>query len=230
MMSKENVARQPVTVGEKKLLLQKRRLGVLLLGSLVLLGSVLGLWLWKHRPSRAAHTFTGTLVTPPRPIPDFVLIDQQGRPFPFGARLNTLNLLYFGYTSCPDVCPMTLADMVKVKRLLGEQASAVTFFMITVDPERDTPEALQHRLAAFDPAFIGLTGDRAVLQPIWKAFGVYAQREKIQGSATGYLVAHSSFLYLVDRHRQLRLLFAFGTAPQDIVNDIAYMLHQEQRR
>jgi protein SCO1/2 len=119
---------------------------------------------------------------------------------------------------------MTLADMVRVKRILRSKADAVTFLMITVDPERDTPKALGRRLAVFDPTFIGLTGDRPTLQRVWNDFGVYVEREETQGSATGYLMAHSASLYLVDQQKRLQLVFPFGAKPEVIASDIVHIL------
>jgi protein SCO1/2 len=122
---------------------------------------------------------------------------------------------------------MTLSDMTQVRRSLGDQAEAVTFLMITVDPERDTPEVLGRKLAVFDSAFVGLTGDRAVLQRVWDDFGVYTEQQEVEGSVTGYLVAHSAFLYLVDREGRLRLIFPFETPPDGITSDIVQILQQQ---
>ena len=155
-----------------------------------------------------------------------MLIDQHGQDFRISDHLNPLALIFFGYTYCPDVCPTTLADMVRLKRTLGVRADDVTFLMVTVDPERDTPEVLGRRLALFDPAFVGLTGERTVLQRIWKDFGVTVLREEVGGSATGYLIAHSAYLYLVDQERRLRLLFPFGTPPEDIAGDFVKILQR----
>jgi protein SCO1/2 len=119
---------------------------------------------------------------------------------------------------------MTLADMVRVKQILRSKADAVTFLMITVDPERDTPKVLGRRLAVFDPTFVGLTGEKTTLQRVWNDFGVYVEREETQGSATGYLMAHSSSLYLVDQQKRLRLAFPFGAKPEAMASDIVHIL------
>jgi protein SCO1/2 len=170
------------------------------------------------------HTYAGTVIDPPRRVGDFTLTDQHGRTFSLGAERYGLALIYFGYTYCPDVCPMSLADMVRVKEILRSKAGEVVFVMITVDPERDTSEVLGRRLAVFDPSFIGLTGDKAVLKRVWDDFGVYAKREETKGSAAGYLMAHSASLYLVDQQKRLRLIFPFGTKPEAIASDISHIL------
>ncbi|MBM3933312.1 MAG: SCO family protein [SAR202 cluster bacterium] len=135
-------------------------------------------------------------------------------------------MIYFGYTYCPDVCPMSLADMLKVKRALGDRADEITFLMITVDPERDTPAALKNRLSVFDPTFLGLYGERPTLEAIWDDFGVSVVRENVQGSAAGYLIAHSAFLYLVGRDGELHVQFPFGALPEDMVKDINRVLDE----
>jgi protein SCO1/2 len=188
------------------------------LGGIVLAAAFIpGLRLW-------GHTYAGTLIDPPHSVEDFTLTDQQGQAFRLSDERKRLALIYFGYTYCPDVCPMTLADMVRVKQILRSKADAVTFLMITVDPERDTPEVLGRRLAVFDPTFVGLTGDKAQLQRVWNDFGVYVEREETQGSATGYLMAHSASLYLVDQHKRLQMVFPFGAMPEAIASDIVHIL------
>jgi protein SCO1/2 len=188
------------------------------LGGIVLAAALIpGLRLW-------GHTYAGTLIDPPHSVEDFTLTDQQGQAFRLSDERNRLALIYFGYTYCPDVCPMTLADMVRVKQILRKKADAVTFVMITVDPERDTPKVLGHRLAVFDPSFVGLTADKNALQRVWNDFGVYVEREETKGSAAGYLMAHSASLYLVDQQKRLRLIFPFGTKPEAIASDIVHIL------
>lgn len=178
-------------------------------------------------PASPPHVFAGTVIDPPKTVADFNLIDQTGADFRLSSEIDELSLIYFGYTYCPDICPMSLADMLNVKRGLGDQAGLVKYLMVSVDPERDTPEALANRLSVFDPAFVGLTGDRADLQRIWDDFGIYVAREETVGSAAGYLVAHTSSLYLVDDELRLRLVFPFGTAPEDMVADIQEILNQQ---
>jgi protein SCO1/2 len=178
---------------------------------------VLGLPRWSH-------TYAGSVIEPPRSVADFTLTDQLGRAFSLGRERYKLALIYFGYTFCPDVCPMSLAGMARVKEILRSKASSVLFVMITVDPERDTPEVLGRRLAIFDPSFIGLTGGKAELKRIWNDFGVYVEREETKGSAAGYLMAHSASLYLVDKQKRLRLVFPFGTKPEAIASDIVSVL------
>ena len=204
--------------------METRNLAMLLTAGAILMSILAGACTSASKPS--GHPYAGTVLDPPQVMEDFVLIDQHGQDFRLSDHLNPLALIFFGYTYCPDVCPTTLADMVRLKRTLGVRADDVTFLMVTVDPERDTPEVLGQRLALFDPAFVGLTGERAVLQRIWKDFGITVLREEVGGSATGYLIAHSAYLYLVDQERRLRLLFPFGTPPEDIAGDFVKILQR----
>ncbi|MEW6581042.1 MAG: SCO family protein [Chloroflexota bacterium] len=126
-------------------------------------------------------------------------------------------LLFFGYTNCPDVCPTTLAEFKRVKALLGEDAARVAFVFVSVDGERDTPEQLAAYVRAFDPEFIGLTGDDATIRAIARDYGVFYQRVSYEESAAGYLVDHTASTFGVDQEGRLRLVFSYGTDPAAIV-------------
>lgn len=173
----------------------------------------------------SAYKFRGSVIDPPVAAADFALKDQAEQPFQLGDQRNKLVLLFFGYTSCPDVCPTTLAQFKRARAQLGGQADRVRFVFITVDPERDTPAQMNKYLGAFDPAFVGLGGSEAELEPVWKAYGVY---RKIQpgSSATGYLVDHSARAYLIDAQGNLRLTYAFGATADDMAADMRYLLKQ----
>jgi protein SCO1/2 len=106
-------------------------------------------------------------------------------------------LVYFGYTSCPDVCPMTMADVGKALKDLGPKASEVQPLFITVDPKRDTPAVLKSYLAAFSPRLIGLTGQPQQIASVEKEFHVYASVRKYGSGPDDYAVDHSSTFYLM---------------------------------
>jgi protein SCO1/2 len=195
----------------------------LLLGIAALIGlSVVFATLVYARP----YVFHGSLIDPPLPAADFVLEDQNGQPFRLNDQAGEIVLIFFGYTNCPDVCPVTLSDFRNIKAQLGEQADRVQFVFITVDPERDTPEKIQAYLQNFDPAIIGLTGDRFELEPVWKAYGVY-QAKVESASASGYLVDHTARVYVIDSGSNFRLTFPFGTPDQDMAADVTYLLREK---
>jgi protein SCO1/2 len=133
-------------------------------------------------------------------------------------------LLYFGYTSCPDVCPTTLADLRQVRSMLGDKGQDVQVVFITVDPDRDTPDRLQSYVSAFDPSFLGLGGSLSDLEPVYRSYGVYREIDKNGDSAGGYSVTHTARVYLIDPQGNLRLTYSFGTLPEDIAHDIRVLL------
>lgn len=169
-------------------------------------------------------SFHGGTLNPPRPAPDFVLIDQHGEPFRLRDQKGKAVVLFFGYTTCPDVCPGTLAHYRRVKEMLGEDADRVEFVFITVDPERDTTERLAEYVAIFDPEFIGLTGDRADLERVWADYGVYAERVDEPDSPVGYWMNHTSLSYVIDPKGDLRLAHLFGTPVEAVVEDLRRLL------
>jgi protein SCO1/2 len=177
---------------------------------------------------KPSHEFSGVVSDPPQQVTDFSLTDQYDQEFTFSGGSEEISLIFFGYTLCPDVCPTTLADLVRVKRLLGDDAKKVSFIWVTVDPERDSPYVLRQRIAAFDPEFIGLSGTREELQPVWEDFGVIANRDDTQDSAAGYLISHSAFTYLVDSDRTIRVVFPFGADPANMAADAAFILNEKQ--
>jgi len=174
---------------------------------------------------KPAYEYKGTLFDPPRPVPDFELTAANGAPF----RLNDLDegvtLVYFGYTFCPDVCPLTLADVqIALADLAPAERERIHLLFISADPERDTPEVLARYLAAFDPTFIGLTGDFEQIKTIMKPFGAYAEKEAVTGSAVGYLVSHTARLYLLNTKREILLTYPFGFETGDLQSDLAHLL------
>lgn len=174
------------------------------------------------------YTFHGSVINPPIPAEDFVLTDQHGQPFRLSDQIGSVVLLFFGYTSCPDVCPTTLAKFKQVHTQLGDQADRVRFVLVTVDPERDTAERLRNYLGAFNSSFVGLTGTTAELEAVWQKYGVY--REKVGGaSATGYVVDHSTSTYLVDAQGRLRLTHPYGLTADDLSQDVRYLVKEAGR-
>lgn len=161
-----------------------------------------------------------------RVLPPFTLTSHTGRPLALADLRGRVVLLAFGYTHCPDACPITLAQLVKVKDRLGERAASAAFVFVSVDGERDTPEVLGRYVGHFDPAFIGLTGDDAALRPLAPAFGLYYEVRQTPGSAAGYTVDHTVATYLIDRAGRLRYVYPFGTSPAEIVRDALTVLDQ----
>ena len=132
-------------------------------------------------------------------------------------------MIFFGYTHCPDVCPVTLSEFKQIKQQLRDKASGVEFVFITVDPERDTPDVLARYVPSFDPSFIGLTGSAAELQSVYKSYGVYAQKQEDDGQGN-YSMDHTARTYLVDQQGNWRLTYPFGIEVSQVVDDLDHLL------
>lgn len=170
------------------------------------------------------HNFSGTIIQSPDPAFDFTLTGSKGDVSLSDYR-GKLVLIYFGYTFCPDICPATLANVGQALRDLGAKADDVQLIMISLDPERDTPEKLAEYVAHFYPSFIGVTGSEEKLAEVTSLYGIFY--EKHEGSAaSGYLIDHTATLLVIDREGYLKLVFPFGVTVQEIADDLKYMLRQ----
>jgi protein SCO1/2 len=177
---------------------------------------------------QSEYRYQGVVIDPPAPAADFTLTDQNGQAFRLSEQQGKVVLIFFGYTNCPDVCPITLSEYKKIKALLGDQADQVVFIYITVDPERDTVERMKAYLPNFDASFTGLTGDRETLQPVWAAYGVYQQKQD-SGSAAGYLVDHSARMYVIDPQGKWRINYPFGMEPEKIAQDLKHLIAEARQ-
>ena len=141
---------------------------------------------------------TGTLLTPSQALPDFSLIDSQGRSFGPANLRGHWSLLFFGYTNCPDFCPTTLATLAALqKRLRADHATLPQVIFVSVDARRDTPEQLAKYVPYFDPEFIGLTAvDQPAIEAIAKQWGVPVMLQPAKNG--GYTVDHSSAIFVLD--------------------------------
>src|SRR5258706_2822356 len=124
------------------------------IGGLLLLSLMTACGSPQNSPAESA----GTVLYPPRQLQDFTLTNQAGKPMKLSDLRGQIALVFFGYTNCPDVCPIVVSNFTQIKAALGDKASKVAFVFISVDGKHDTPEVLTRWLGAFDPTFIGLTG------------------------------------------------------------------------
>ena len=132
-------------------------------------------------------------------------------------------VLNFGYTSCPDICPMVLNRMAAVMNELEDERSQVQPMFITFDPKRDTIERLQQYLKYFGDDFIGFTGSEEQLAAVARQYGVIAIAQK-SDSAAGTLYTHSDYIYLLDKQGRVRALFAKSDSIDKMVDDIESLL------
>jgi protein SCO1/2 len=166
-------------------------------------------------------TLKAGVFSPPRQAPDFSLSGSDGSELKLSRYRGKVLVLAFGYTSCVDVCPMTLAVLAQARKKLGVEGNELQVVYVTVDPERDDAEHLRKYLAAFDPTFVGGTGSAERLAAVREEYGVMANKKTV---GTSYSVAHSSFTYLIDRDGNLRALMPYGCTPDDYVHDLRILL------
>ena len=174
---------------------------------------------------RRPYAFHGATISPALPVSDFSLETANGEAFRLREQKGKLVLLFFGYTSCPDVCPITLGTFKQVYDRLGTDAQKVRFVMITADPGRDTPDKVAAYAARFNPEFIGLSGSQENLERVWKELGVFVEKQD-SGSAAGYLVSHTASVYVLDQDGRLLMTWPYGTSAIDMTNDITQILKQ----
>lgn len=177
-----------------------------------------------NRSQEPSYAFNGGVFSPPAAAAPLNLTDANGESFSLDQVKGDVALVYFGYTTCPDVCPTTLADFQAVKADLGTDADRVKFVMVTLDPERDTEAKMKEYLGFFDPDFIGLRGDEAQTAQFTKDYGITVKRVEYPDSATKYLLDHSALVYVIDPEGQLLLTFPYGTDPALIAQDVRHLL------
>lgn len=170
------------------------------------------------------HQFAGAVVTNPQPAPDFTLESVNG-PVRLSDFAGQHVYIYFGYTFCPDVCPATMNELAKLQELLGEDADQIQVLMITVDPARDTAEALANYMAFFDDSFIGLTGTDEEIAAVAQTYGVFYEAH--EGTAeSGYLVDHSTRTYLFSPEGVPLVAYPFEVSAEAMAADLAYLWAQ----
>jgi len=193
------------------------------IGSFLLIGIVAAWTILFGKPA----SFRGTAYEEPYPLAsDFTLTRADGSGFQLSEMRGKTVLLFFGYTSCPDVCPTTMAELNQAMKQLGEKdAGRVQVLFVTVDPGRDTPDRTQEYVNHFNSSFIGLSGTENELAQVWSKYGVF--REVVEGtSALGYLVNHTARVTLIDANGNLRLSFNFEMPVDDIVHDLKLILKE----
>lgn len=170
-----------------------------------------GAWLAGSRPGGApAPAAQASAVGGP-----FRLVDQNGRPVDESILKGKWTAIFFGYTYCPDVCPTTLQSLARAQEALGPRAKDLQIVFLSVDPERDTPEQLKDYLAldSFPKGTIGLTGTPEQVAAAAKVFRVYVQK---QGEGEGYLVDHSTAVYLMNPQGRFDRPLRYDAAPDEM--------------
>ena len=155
----------------------------------------------------------------------FTLSDHNGKQRTLEDFGGQVVVVFFGFTHCPDVCPTTLAELAGAVRKLGPSGEKVQVLMVTVDPERDTPELLAKYVTAFNPKFLALRGNADETTRVTKEFKVIYQ--KVAGTrAENYSMDHSAGSYIFDRQGRLRLYTSYGRGAEVFAHDIDLLLKQ----
>jgi protein SCO1 len=187
-------------------------------GLAAVLAAGVGFWTARQLDSSGVQLASGTWLPGGRELRDFSLVDHTGAQVGRAALTGRPSLVFFGFTHCPDVCPMTLALLARVR-----QAAAVEdlrLVLVSVDPERDSPEALARYVAAFDTDILGLTGEPDAIRAVAADFGVAVVRVDMPGDT--YTVDHSAAVFLLDRRARLAAVF---TPPFDAATFAADLRH-----
>jgi protein SCO1/2 len=173
-------------------------------------------------------------------VPKFIGIDLAGAPYGGNFHLNGSDghphamtdfkgkyvMLFFGFTQCPDVCPTTLARAVEIQKKLGPDGGKVQVIFITIDPERDTPDLLGWYMRAFDPGFLGLTGDAAQIAQAARDFKVFYKKVP---SGNSYTMDHTAITYILDTKGHIRLAFRHEQSADECALDLRTLMESDSR-
>jgi protein SCO1/2 len=179
----------------------------------LVVGLVLMLWAFGGLRSVATPAAIGG---------SFELTDQNGQAVTEKAMKGHPTLIFFGFTHCPDVCPTSLFEMSEVLRAMGKDADRVNAYFISVDPERDTREAMKDYLSSFDPHLKGLTGNPEQVAKVISAYRVYARKVPLKDG--DYTMDHTALIYLMDRDGRFVSPFNIKRTPEQAAADLKHYL------
>jgi len=191
--------------------------------AIVLLGSAAAAAM-ATRAGRAPELH-GTLLQPPLPAAEFLLTSAGGDRTGPQEHRGRLVVLFFGFASCPDVCPLTLQRLSGAIGSLGDRGDDVQVILVSVDPDRDTPEATNDYAQSFDPRFIGVTGSEDELREVASRYGIFFAANPVEGES-GYSVDHTASTLVLDRRGRLAMIWPFDTAEAELASDLAWLLRR----
>ncbi len=195
-----------------------RKLPILVV-TLVVAVFALGAWLNLRVAETPESAPVGGMVVNVSIGGPFELTDHTGSRMNDEALRGKYALIYFGYTFCPDICTTELGEIAVAIDELGEAGERVTPVMITIDPERDTPEILAEYVPLFHDRLIGLTGTDAEIKDVAEKYRVFYRRFE-DPNVTFYLMDHTSFVYLIDPKGAVASMFRYGTPPEEMADAI----------
>jgi cytochrome oxidase Cu insertion factor (SCO1/SenC/PrrC family) len=198
-----------------------KSMGLIVAGAIALLaagGWALESWLSTPQPSQGEALIES----------EFSLVDHTGKPVTDEDFEGKWQLVFFGFTSCPDVCPTTLIEVSAVLEELGDDAEQIAPLFISVDPKRDTPEVMAEYVANFDPRIVGLTGSPEQIKQAAQAFRAYYAKVEQKDQPDRYTMDHSAFLYLMGPEGEYATHFSIGDEPAAIADEIRAYLEGEK--
>ncbi len=180
-----------------------------------------------------AHQFSGVAPNPIGPAPDFALTDENGQPFKLSDLRGKWILLAYGYTHCPDVCPLTLSHLRDVKKAIDPNGDQVQVVFVTIDPERDTTDIMRQYVGHFDQQFPqkfkGLSGTPQEIAQAAQAYNVKYEKKDVKPDGS-YTMGHTAQVYLVDPQFNWRMTFPFGIKAEEIASDVQYLMQNPEAK
>lgn len=195
----------------------KRRTALAALAVTVALLTFTTIWqsVGHRRPTFSPET---TVISPPLPANDFTLAWGRDSVALRDLRDRTV-VLFFGYTSCPDVCPLTLQRLARARSLLEDDADRVQVVMVTVDPERDSPQRMRQYVTQFDPTFLGLSGANEDVWKVATAYGIFHARVEREDGGP-YTVDHTASVFVLNDVGDRVLLWPHGMSAEAMAADL----------
>jgi protein SCO1/2 len=169
--------------------------------------------------SETPPPFKSTVVPPVEWGGNFVMTAQDGKRFDTATLAGKVQVLFFGFTHCPDICAPTLARLAQVMKALGPDSSRVQVLFVSVDPEHDTPAQLKKYLAGFDSSFIGLTGSVGESLTVQRDHKIFSEAEE-------QTITHTSSVMVKDKKGKLRLVMNESLSVQDMAHDLRLLINQ----
>ena len=175
--------------------------------------------------NRVQSPYRGGLVSPPLPKPKFTLTDTSGAPYDLWAKTQgSVTLLFFGYTHCPDMCPLQMAVIAQaLKKVPADSANQFKVVFVTTDPDRDSPQVLRSWLDHFDKRFIGLTGSQAAIDAAQIAANIPPAKKSAVRSDGAYEVGHAAFVFAYTKDNLAHVIYPVGVKEDDWVHDLPYL-------
>lgn len=177
---------------------------------------------WLAGCSDQPAVFKGSDISGTKLGQQWKLTDMNGQVRDQSSFAGKVQLVFFGFAQCPDVCPTSLSELAEVMKLLGPDAERVQVLLVTVDPERDTPEVLRKYISSFDPRFLGLTGTPEQVRQAASSFKAFYS--KVPRPGGDYTMDHSASFYLLDRKGEARVLLSNNAGAAAIAHDIKALL------